>query len=540
MDYAQARAAPCSSCEIKEDMSNDWTPQLFIPAQNGSFILGPVVGDGDGSHGGMTAYYLQSRRDMNIYVDHILLDQCNISQRRESDEKFNAFLEGFRVLDGDPIKRNFTGGLDSQAVNFICLGANQPETSGFPKCNCRGGLRAQILFPACWNGKDLDVTNHKIHMSYPTGQNYNNGPCPAGFPVHMTSIFFEVLYETNRFAGKRHGSSQPFVLANGDPSGYGMHGDFVNGWDINVLQKAVENCLGSITIFTGAECQACRLPTVVDEHVQGWMPTLPDCNPITNGPGPALKVAGNGVYTGYGTDSYFSRTFSKSEAADDMAVEKCVGFCISNSFSYAGLEYSRECSCDNTLSDAAAPALGVMGVRTMKCSGDTKKYCGGTSAISICQRCSDTSCKNAQFGTSGNRTTPTSTAVAAVVSSSPKSPASIHIVSPRPLFLRHANDNEVRNVRVICKVRLLDHTHIYLHQIYLDHHPQTHLRHSNNRSIMHFLHSLNLPPRPEPQSARTSTALTKSTTTPSRPSRRPSAKLTPQPQTPRATPSPHS
>lgn len=58
MDYAQARAAPCSSCEIKEDMSNDWTPQLFIPAQNGSFILGPVVGDGDGSHGGMTAYYL--------------------------------------------------------------------------------------------------------------------------------------------------------------------------------------------------------------------------------------------------------------------------------------------------------------------------------------------------------------------------------------------------------------------------------------------------------------------------------------------------
>lgn len=229
---------------------------------------------------------------MNIYVDHILLDQCNISQRRESDEKFNAFLEGFRVLDGDPIKRNFTGGLDSQAVNFICLGANQPETSGFPKCNCRGGLRAQILFPACWNGKDLDVTNHKIHMSYPTGQNYNNGPCPAGFPVHMTSIFFEVLYETNRFAGKRHGSSQPFVLANGDPSGYGMHGDFVNGWDINVLQKAVENCLGSITIFTGAECQACRLPTVVDEHVQGWMPTLPDCNPITNGPGPALKVAG--------------------------------------------------------------------------------------------------------------------------------------------------------------------------------------------------------------------------------------------------------
>ena len=58
MTYAQARSAACSSCEIKEDFSNYWTPQLFYHAQNGSFIPVPVVGDGNDQHGGMTAYYL--------------------------------------------------------------------------------------------------------------------------------------------------------------------------------------------------------------------------------------------------------------------------------------------------------------------------------------------------------------------------------------------------------------------------------------------------------------------------------------------------
>ena len=81
------------------------------------------------------------------------------------------------MLAGDPFKRNFTSGLDAQAVSFACLGTNKPETNGFPNYNCPGGLRAQIFFPACWNGKDLDSADHKSHKSYPAGQNYNNGPC---------------------------------------------------------------------------------------------------------------------------------------------------------------------------------------------------------------------------------------------------------------------------------------------------------------------------------------------------------------------------
>src|SRR4051794_21559593 len=53
--FQQARASKCSSCEIKEDLSNYWTPQLYIQFKKGSFAPVPVVGEGDGLGGGMAA-----------------------------------------------------------------------------------------------------------------------------------------------------------------------------------------------------------------------------------------------------------------------------------------------------------------------------------------------------------------------------------------------------------------------------------------------------------------------------------------------------
>jgi hypothetical protein len=60
MTYDDARASSCSTCNIKQDLSNYWTPKLYFKAQNGSFLDVPIVGDTDGGQmGGMAVYYCE-------------------------------------------------------------------------------------------------------------------------------------------------------------------------------------------------------------------------------------------------------------------------------------------------------------------------------------------------------------------------------------------------------------------------------------------------------------------------------------------------
>ncbi len=82
----------------------------------------------------------------------------------------------------------------------------------------------QVYFPMCWDGVNVDSPDHKSHVSYP--DRYNGGDCPATHPVRLPGLFYEAFYSVDQFP---HGQgTQPFVLANGDPTGYGFHGDFVS------------------------------------------------------------------------------------------------------------------------------------------------------------------------------------------------------------------------------------------------------------------------------------------------------------------------
>lgn len=434
MDYAQARASQCSSCPIEQDFSNYWTPKLYFQGADGSFTSVSTVGDNaQDLNGGMTVYYQQRGP---AYAAGTLL----------------AFPEGFRMLAGDNSKRNFTGGFDAQAVSYACLGGSTPETNGLPDYNCPSGLRAQIYFPSCWDGVNLDSTDHKLHMAYPASGAYNNGPCPASHPVQLVSLFFEVLYDTNSFASQWPSSTNPFVFANGDATGYGYHGDFVNGWDVPTLQAVVDTCTNDalfgatdsvscppITSFTSDQQNACKLPSQIAESVVGNLATLPGCNPVTHGPEPVLTpptCAGQvpatiGAPETYFTDLTASLGWAYQGCATDgstrtldaktsiyladvgatMTVEYCVGFCAG--YAYAGVEYGTQCYCGDSVAADRAPQDGILGGCNMKCSGDDGEYCGGSNALSLYMKCADaTDCQNVGFSFNNG------TAVGAVAASS--------------------------------------------------------------------------------------------------------------------------
>lgn len=352
--YEQQRASACSSCPIKQDLSAYWTPKLYYKYKNGSMFEDVLqAGEGPGSTGGLTVYY---------------------EQRGPANGTLHPFPPGFRMLAGDPFQRNDTGAqaAPGQAVSFACLdysgAATHGQTGYLPNYNCPDGIRAQVYFPSCWDNQTL-FDPYGAHMAYPIGH-YDSGTCPDTHPVQLISIFYEVIYQTNLFANRWYGDGQPFVFAQGDATGYGFHGDFVNGWDVDALAEAIKKCTddsGNLSdcsvfddLFSDEECQACQIPPEVDEQITGNITSLPGCNPVTDGPAYAPPPSCSNTpisapkafftdetsslgweYVGCANDSVSQRTLSgASTNSGSMTVETCIKYCKSEGYSLAGLEYA--------------------------------------------------------------------------------------------------------------------------------------------------------------------------------------------------------
>ncbi|CAO2647436.1 Nn.00g083580.m01.CDS01 [Neocucurbitaria sp. VM-36] len=301
--YDMLRESDCTSCQFSDDKSAYWTPSLHFVHESGKTEIVPQVG-------GMLAYYL-------------LLG-----------ENLKAFPKGFEMLAGDTRKRNFTGSvpdkplaswgpddltqesLAEKSLGFNCLNYGKaPEGSRYRHSmptkeymdeNCANGIRAEIMFPSCWNGKDATAEDHKSHMAYPSS--IDGGECPEGFDTRVPSLFYETIWNTYAFKGK----AGQFVWSNGDPTGNGYHGDFMNGWNIDTLQSAVNDCTNEsgrvedCVHFSGSlqteseqgECKVQDIPSILSEdNCDGPANGLCGDVPIQYGPqyANALKPGGAGA-----------------------------------------------------------------------------------------------------------------------------------------------------------------------------------------------------------------------------------------------------
>ncbi|KAL7823829.1 hypothetical protein V8C26DRAFT_383986 [Trichoderma gracile] len=281
-------AGNCTSCRVTQDKSAYWHPALYFQdANTKEYELVPQVG-------GMLAYYL-------LYGDNI-----------------KAFPTNFRMVAGDTNRRTYSAGdptqpdpakslwaslgqttqeiLAQRAIGFNCLNYDKaPEGTlyrhflpdkGFLDANCKDGIRFEIMFPSCWKGGDaLDSPNHQDHVAYP--DLVMTGNCPDGYPERLPSMLFEIIWNTNAYAGR----AGQFVLSNQDTTGYGLHGDFIMGWDQDFLQQAVNTCTNPSGLI-----QDCPLFNVVDESVatQCHLEDMPAHLLKEDGNGPFAKLPGGG------------------------------------------------------------------------------------------------------------------------------------------------------------------------------------------------------------------------------------------------------
>lgn len=100
---------------------------------------------------------------------------------------------------------------------------------------CAGpGLRLNVRFGDCWDGENLDSSDHKSHVAYSTySKDVDGWVCPKSHPVLLPILRLHVRYPVNGGPDVR--------LSPGDVDA--GHADFFNGWDQQKLSQLVDDCL---------------------------------------------------------------------------------------------------------------------------------------------------------------------------------------------------------------------------------------------------------------------------------------------------------
>ncbi|KAI4859810.1 hypothetical protein F4820DRAFT_438687 [Hypoxylon rubiginosum] len=294
VDNEQLLGSKCTNAKINNDKSNYWVPGLWFQSPvNGTFKKVPL-------------FY------MNVYYK---FDATN--------DEIKTFPPGLKMVSGDASKRSppATGGLqldpsqgEIQAVQWTCptqdsnanrypansdgtkAGMQDPTNkgsgAGFPVVNCDGyasPLRQDIHMPSCYN-PDAGLDAYQSNTAFPTAAGGGKADCPDGW-THVPHLFYEVYYDTPRFQNDwdEDGATQPFVLSNGDRTGFSSHADFISGWDAETLQTIIDGCnAGDAGMDTCPEIiggvnqdDTCQIASAFPDPADDWVTDLPGNNPLS-------------------------------------------------------------------------------------------------------------------------------------------------------------------------------------------------------------------------------------------------------------------
>ena len=189
------RTSGMSTCNMAGDTSAYWVPALY---ENGRRIVPGFLG----------AYY--SAGDKNAST-------------------IEAFPRGLKMVVND-----------SDQTKWYCHDGNPAPTmlEEVPTCPYGQYLAMFIAFPDCWDGKYLDVPDHRSHMAYAT-----QGVCPKTHPVPVTQLRFFIGYPA---------SGGPGVVLAPQSNPSVPHADFLNSWDQKMLARFVRDCVKADVLCDGA------------------------------------------------------------------------------------------------------------------------------------------------------------------------------------------------------------------------------------------------------------------------------------------------
>jgi len=154
-----------------------------------------------------------------------------IYYRRRTVQPATAFPPDLRMIAGNA---ESTGPQRIGVTSWSCgFAGSYPMSTYIPRCppGRQTMLAYHVVFPNCWNGRDLDSPDHKSHMAYAV-----QGICPPSHPIEVPTISLTLRYPVRGGKG--------FELSSGGQ--YSGHADFVNSWDQRELERLVATCLNQL------------------------------------------------------------------------------------------------------------------------------------------------------------------------------------------------------------------------------------------------------------------------------------------------------
>ena len=141
------------------------------------------------------------------------------------------FPPGLKVIAGNAMA---TGPQSTRILYWDCDKGGSDKNLDHPVDCGSGFVSANIRFPDCWNGLNIDSADHKRHMAYsidPDGDGRHS--CPRTHPVPVPRLTYSLVFPIHD--GTR------VKLSNGPH--YTMHADFFNAWEQAKLADLVGDCI---------------------------------------------------------------------------------------------------------------------------------------------------------------------------------------------------------------------------------------------------------------------------------------------------------
>lgn len=154
---------------------------------------------------------------------------------------------------------------------FICVNGTVSSSAVFASlaelakatdCPVSAHIEARISAPECWDGRNLDSSNHRAHVAYPLYGSWGYLRCPADHPYLMPTFTLAAFYQMTPMVHLAYAALATEAKAGNGPwdytsilhlssdemrptlrPGQTFHADYFEGWDPTVKAMWTNACI---------------------------------------------------------------------------------------------------------------------------------------------------------------------------------------------------------------------------------------------------------------------------------------------------------